>query len=170
MRRTFSMSKLIIMSGIPGSGKTTLAKRLCEEYGSVRVSRDDIRMSILKDSMRYFDVEKSVYKRFISEIRKNLDDGKTVIADATHNTVKSIGKVFNEFYDCGFIGIIYMDTPLDTCLARNASRTGRFKVSESAIRRFHEARCSKSDLTSYADDIWVVKEGDRIPNMVKNWF
>jgi predicted kinase len=164
------MSKLIIMSGIPGSGKTTLAKRLCEEYGAVRVSRDDIRMSMLTEDMRYFDVEKSVYKRFIYEIRRNLDDGKTVIADATHNTTKSIGKVFDEFYDCGFIGIIYMDTPLDTCLARNNGRTGRFKVPESAIKRFYDARCSPYDLTPYADDILVVKEANKIPNRVKNWF
>lgn len=38
------MSKLIILQGIPGSGKTTYARQFCKDHDNyVRVNRDDIR-------------------------------------------------------------------------------------------------------------------------------
>ena len=38
------MSKLIMLSGLPASGKTTKARELMVEYGNaVRVNKDDLR-------------------------------------------------------------------------------------------------------------------------------
>lgn len=43
------MGDLFIMMGVPGSGKTTLAKKLVEDKpNTIRVSRDDIRFSLLE--------------------------------------------------------------------------------------------------------------------------
>ncbi|MFT3879827.1 MAG: ATP-binding protein [Gemmatales bacterium] len=40
------MSKLIAFAGLPGTGKTTLAKRLAEQLGAVLLNKDDLRASL----------------------------------------------------------------------------------------------------------------------------
>lgn len=40
------MSKLIAFAGLPGTGKTTLAKRLAEQLGAVLLNKDEIRASL----------------------------------------------------------------------------------------------------------------------------
>lgn len=48
------MGDLFVMMGVPGSGKTTLAKKLVEDKpNTVRVSRDDIRFSLLEKDDEY---------------------------------------------------------------------------------------------------------------------
>lgn len=40
------MSKLIAFAGLPGTGKTTLAKRLAEQLGAVLLNKDEVRASL----------------------------------------------------------------------------------------------------------------------------
>ena len=68
------MSKLIMMVGAPGSGKSTFAKTMAEEYKNmVIVSRDEIRYSIVKEDEEYFSREDDVIAEYYYTIAKNLD-------------------------------------------------------------------------------------------------
>ena len=64
------MGDLFIMMGVPGSGKTTLAKKLVEDKpNTIRVSRDDIRFSLLEKGDEYFAKEDKVFKTFTYTIK-----------------------------------------------------------------------------------------------------
>ena len=90
------MNTLIIMVGIPGSGKSTYAKKLLELHPDWEyVSRDEVRYEYVTDQTHYFDHETEVYKEFCNRIDKHLLDEKTVIADATHISIGSRRKLIN---------------------------------------------------------------------------
>ena len=133
------MSKLIMMVGIPGSGKSTYAKKMKAEY-EVYVSRDDIRFSMVNEDEPYFSREKEVFTKFVKTISDALKNDLTVWADATHISTHARLKLL-----CGLdiepdeIEIIYMNTPLERCLAQNELRKGtRSYVPEDVIFEMHE--------------------------------
>ena len=80
-------NKLYIMSGCPGSGKTTYAKK---HFPNAKyVSRDEIRFSMVSENEAYFGKEEEVFNKFIEEINTGLRDSLDVVADATHLNVYS---------------------------------------------------------------------------------
>lgn len=85
------MSKptLWIMCGLSGSGKSTIATQIANENpNTVIVSSDAIREELTGN---YEDQQhnEEVFKIFHDRIRKNLENKKNVIADATNLTMKS---------------------------------------------------------------------------------
>lgn len=120
------MPTLYLLVGIPGSGKSTWSK---ECTNAVRISRDEIRYSLLGENDSYFSKEDLVFKTYIEKIKENLKNGKNVIADATHLTMASRKKVYsklNGYFDN--LIAIYFDTPLQECLMRNGKRESRERV------------------------------------------
>lgn len=140
-----------IMCGIPGSGKSTF----CEEYKRVHpylkvISRDEIRFSLLKEGDNYFTKEDEVLDKFYSDIRKALEDGFDVIADATHITEKaraatlSVVKDIIEEHNI-LTKVFWKDIDLATALARNEKREGLAKVPRGVIRRmFYQMKAPSS--------------------------
>ena len=127
------MSKLFIMMGAPGSGKTTWCKNNVPK-NAVYISRDEIRFNIIKDEDSYFSKEKIVYDIFINKINEALESGLDVYADQTSLNAGSRKKLINALNKKPdeIIGI-YFTTPLDIVLQRNAQRTGRALVPEDVV-------------------------------------
>ena len=127
------MSKLFIMIGAPGSGKTTWCKNNVPK-NAVYISRDEIRFNIIKDEDSYFSKEKIVYDIFINKINEALESGLDVYADQTSLNAGSRKKLINALNKKPdeIIGI-YFTTPLDIVLQRNAQRTGRALVPEDVV-------------------------------------
>jgi predicted kinase len=74
---------LIIICGLPGSGKTTLAKAVSKEFSAVYIS-SDITRKRLAETPKYSEEEKiKVYERMADETRRLLSEGKNVLVDAT---------------------------------------------------------------------------------------
>ena len=124
-----------IMSGIPGCGKSTWARKFTAEHDNVvNVSRDEIRFSLLADGNDYFAREDDAVAIFYSEINEALAEGHDVIADATHISERALRNTMRRIdIDCNKV-LVSFDTPLDTCIARNALRDGRARVPERVIR------------------------------------
>lgn len=135
------MSKLIIMMGCPGSGKSTIAKNYMDPALEKYVSRDDIRFSIVGEDEEYFAREKDVFREFVAAIESGLLEDKTVWADATHLNKKSRLKLLHALYTKpDEIEIFFVDTPLDVAIQRNMNRAGtRAFVPESAIERMYSS-------------------------------
>lgn len=124
-----------IMSGVPGCGKSTWARKFTAEHDNVvNVSRDEIRFSLLADSDDYFACEDETVVIFYSEINEALAAGHDVIADATHISERALRETMRRIdIDCDKV-LVSFDTPLDTCITRNAHRDGRARVPERVIR------------------------------------
>lgn len=132
------MSKLYIMVGIPGSGKSYYLKKITNDNNTLVVSRDEVRFSLISNGDEYFSKEKQVFKEFVHQIQKGLNAGKDVYADATHLNGVSRLKLMNALSldDIEIIPIV-MKTPLEICLERNSHREGRAKVPESVIKNMY---------------------------------
>lgn len=164
---------LYIMCGISGSGKSTFVKNNLKE-NEVWISRDKIRFSLVKENEKYFSKENLVYKTFIEEIQKCLDDEKikAVYADATHLNEKSRLKLLNslKLNKDIFIIPIYFTISLNTALNRNCNRTGREFIPEMVIKNqlssyTPPAHCE--DIYMY-DEIWQVNEEGKVKKF-NNW-
>lgn len=103
------MLHLIVLCGIPGSGKTTLSKQLVEDYNAVRHSFDELRLSKRRDLFPY--------------IKHSLENNKNVVADAPHTDKKTRLELLESIkdIDCKRT-LVFMDTPFEECVRRNAQR------------------------------------------------
>lgn len=137
------MPTLYILCGVPGCGKTTWAREFTYQRfeEDIRyVSRDEIRFSIIKDEEDYFSHEKEVYRKFVETITETLIDGFDVIADATHlnefSRRKLTQSIDRRYTDYEIVYVVF-NVDLQTCLERNAQRTGRAYVPEQTVRNMY---------------------------------
>lgn len=154
------MKTLVIMCGIPGSGKSTVAKSLAEREDYKLISRDEIRFSMVKEDEDYFSKEKEVIKEYFRQIREALRDPDVsgVIADSTNLTTKARETLIRGVQPPKdtIIRACVMDTPLEECLARNAKREGRLCVPETAIRNMYKGFVDPSEDKNI--DYWLIED------------
>ena len=116
------MNVLIVMCGLPGSGKSTYANYLTESGHFECVSTDQIRK-------RFYGNEniqgngKEVFDTAFLHLQTYGLSKKNCVFDATNITPRARRRVVQEcrpYYD--LIICKYIDTPLDVCLHRNSQR------------------------------------------------
>lgn len=133
------MKNLYMMCGASGSGKSTWIMNKIITEGGVWVSRDMIRMSMVKADEPYFSKEDNVLKEFYATINQELRNEnhcENVFADATFLSPRArrefLRKIDKEKVNC--LIAVSFDIPLETLLARNANRKGRANVPMTVIR------------------------------------
>ncbi len=112
--------KLLLLKGLPASGKSTYAKEL-ESKGWARVNKDDIRKEFFPDYT--FKDEKEVVYMEDAEIIAELREGNNVVVDDTNFAPKHqqrLEKIAKE-EDADF-EVLFIDTPLEECIKRNRKR------------------------------------------------
>lgn len=110
--------KLLMLKGLPGSGKSTHAKKL-EAEGWTRANKDDIRAEFFPN-YDYKD-EKEVLRLEDMVIRSALFEGDNVVVDDTNfNQQDRLEKIAKEF-DAEF-EVLFIDTPVEECIKRNRKR------------------------------------------------
>ena len=130
------MPRLYMLCGPSGSGKSTWANS-GDRQDIAYVSRDNIRLSIIKDGEDYFSHEKEVFRKFSSTIAQTLIDGFDVIADATHLNEfsrRKLTQAVDQYIKQYEIIYVVFDVDADTCIAHNKERNGRADVPENIIR------------------------------------
>jgi predicted kinase len=74
---------LLIVCGLPGTGKTHVSKKLASKFNATHFRTDDIRKQLL-EQRTYSDKEKElVYEKLFEHAQSVLEKGKNVILDAT---------------------------------------------------------------------------------------
>ena len=139
MKEELKKSKLWVMIGVPGSGKSYWIRNHIDFFdGTIDIiSRDVIRFNLLEDGDDYFAKEKQVFDIFVNKIKKSLETNDHTIADATHLNGSSRGKLFRALGDTlkdVEINAIVIDTCLAKCIEQNNQRQGRKLVPETALR------------------------------------
>ena len=159
------MATLYVMVGAPGSGKSTWAKRFITNRDNiVYLSRDHVRLSIIKETEHYFSHEDEVYDVFTNRIVELLSEGKDVVADATHlshgarfkliSTLAVKGMPMSQ-YDLVFV---CMDTPLAVCVARDALREGRQHVTEPVLTKMYNSfRVPTTGEFTNVKEVWLIR-------------
>lgn len=114
---------LIITRGLPGSGKTTKARRITSATTTVRVNRDDLRL-MLHTGTWTAEAEKVTKAVRDAAIRAALAAGRSVICDDTHMKDDEVEwmRSLAESAGVSFAIIDMRDVPVDECIRRDAAR------------------------------------------------
>lgn len=129
------MVKLIIMKGLPASGKSTEAFRLVKEEGYKRVNKDDLRAMI--DASKWSKKNEELVKSLeYGMVITFLDEGFNVVVDDTNFAYIDF---WEELANKKNIEseVKFFDTPLLECIMRDAKR-GEKAVGEKVIMRMYE--------------------------------
>ena len=139
------MNYLIMFCGIPGSGKSTEARRMAGSLTArnltvEHISRDELRFSLISDKSEYFSKEKEVFSKFVEKMNNSLNKNDCTIIDATHISKASRAKILRQVEDPANVQllVLYLTTPIDVCKQQNDLRTGRERVPQEAIEKMVE--------------------------------
>lgn len=105
------VKKIIILLGVPGSGKGTQARLLARDLGMVQISTGDLLRALENNpKAEAADLQKLsemkagrlvaddlIYKLAFAEISKNIEAGKTVVLDGAIRSVTQ-AKAYDEFF------------------------------------------------------------------------
>ena len=131
------------MSGLPGSGKSTWVKKQLNNKGGFWASRDAMRFSMVREDETYFERENEVFNAWIAQICEALANPmiEDIYIDATHLNDRSREKTLSRLpkENINKITNVVFLVPIETCLERNAQRTGREVVPEDAIRNMQKS-------------------------------
>ncbi|MEM3382812.1 MAG: adenylyl-sulfate kinase [Nitrososphaerales archaeon] len=130
------------LTGLPGSGKSTVAKVLMDKLKSNKIkaqiiSSDELR-KVITPEPKYTEEEREIVYGAIVYIAKILTkNGVNVIIDATGNRRKYREKARKEiknFFE------IYLYCPLETCIERESKRIETFQAPKDIYKRALEGR------------------------------
>lgn len=134
------MKKLILMCGIPASGKSTIADILSVYMNNAPiVSMDGIREMLFgtRKCQKQGDL---VYTLAVNKTIRLFQECDIVIFDATNRTKKAREKLIEDiqtYYNC-YVYCIFVNTPVDIALGRNSNRDESIQVPPAVIHRMYD--------------------------------
>ena len=134
------MKTLILLSAIPGSGKSTWAKKYQLTHPNVHiVASDDVREKV-SGSAQNFDKEALVWETFLQDINDftKVEGDCTVIADATNLQNRFRRHYYETTPDFDRHVLVVFNIPYDTCLRQNRMRHGSRVVPDKAMDSMRE--------------------------------
>lgn len=152
---------MILLSAIPGSGKSTWARKYQKEHpNTFIVASDEIRLQMF-GKVNDFSHETIVWKTFMDQINNLAEMYRdvTVIADATNLQNK-----YRELYCKGTPRfdkhvLVRLDIPYDICLLQNKMREKDRIVPESVMRQMSlEMEEPSPEVLKMYDEYVIVKD------------
>ena len=132
------MSKLLILVGAPGSGKSTFARYfLRTEDNWIRVNRDDFRLMQFGDSLMIPFYEERISKMVEASVLTLLKSDTNVIIDATNTSLRTIQDMIHTYTEYADISFKVFNLPVNELVKRCDKRyeeTGKF-ISKSVVER-----------------------------------
>ena len=125
---------LVVITGLPGSGKTTVADSLSKEIDAIVLSTDKIRKNMFKNPVYNENDKRVVYNELFSRAREYLSSGKNVILDGTFYTkslrdkAKEVGASVSEK-----VIFIYCETPEQILKERITKRKDKFSDADFSV-------------------------------------
>ena len=135
------MKKIIILKGLPGSGKSTWAKEFVRTNADwKRINKDDLR-AMMDDSKWSGKREQYILATRDLLINRFLLDGYNVIVDDTNlnpkheEHIKEMAKTITESGTPCEVEVKFFDTPIGECIKRDLNRPK--SVGEAVIRKMY---------------------------------
>lgn len=129
--------KLILLVGIPGSGKTTYAEKYIKQHGGLHLSSDLIRKELYGDESIQGNPSE-VFSLMQSRAVEALNNGTSVVYDATNITRKDRANIIVVCPKFVKIEAHVIWAPIETCIDRDAKRerTVGTAVIDKMLKRF----------------------------------
>ena len=116
------------ITGLPGSGKSTIAKEFIKKIDNAKYLRlDEIRKKFIKKPKFTVEEREFVYRAFAEEGIKALKGNENVVFDATAHKLKwrnfARGRI-EEFIE------VYIKCPVEVCVKRESKRKSSLVVAD----------------------------------------
>lgn len=132
------MKRIIILQGLPGSGKSTWAKQYVAEKPTerIRINKDDIRRML---GIYWIPEREGLVQSIVDNtIKEAMKQGYEIVVDNMNlnvDEVRNIGRIIaGQDYTPEFK--TFFDVPLEECIRRDSLREQ--PIGEVLIRRMHE--------------------------------
>lgn len=110
--------KLILMSGLPGSGKTTMAQTLAKEFSAIQLSADEW-IWLLGGNLRAQKLRQQIEQQLNSLAYELLDNGQSVILEHGFWSKKERDELRIKGLQHGAeVCLVHLDTDIDTLWQR----------------------------------------------------
>ena len=116
------MNNLIVLVGLPASGKSTFAKEKLANEETIVLSSDELRKELLGDESCQTNNE-LVFSTLYARAKENLLNGKDVVIDATNINMKDRRRTLSHFQgmDIKRVALVFA-TPINVCYERDSKR------------------------------------------------
>lgn len=113
----------LMMIGIPGSGKSTIAAQIGELLNIQILSSDECRREISGDANDQ-SVSREAWAMVYDRARQSIEQGHSVIIDGTHTNAEMRRRDINQYRQYGARAVIgiYVQTDTESCIERNTQR------------------------------------------------
>ncbi|WP_460289686.1 AAA family ATPase [Clostridium sp. CTA-6] len=130
------MNKLIMMVGLPASGKSYYADKIAKKENAIIISSDNLRKELFND----IDDQKhntEIFKELHKRVKENLKQENNIVIDATNINHKRRKALLDELkrFDC-FKECYLIATPYEKCLKQNKQRERQ--IPEHVIKRMYK--------------------------------
>ena len=168
---------LLLVMGVPGSGKTFKAKGIAERFDGNLISTDDIRAELFESELKNGQREKVyeedskriVYEELVNRVEESLKSGSFTIADGTflfesgENARKQIYQLVQKYKRP--LRVVVLKVPLEVAKFQNSNREKRVedKVVEQMWNYMNNSYDSiVSELKTLPDTKYSVIESSKI--------
>ena len=151
------LPRIIVLVGLPGSGKSTIAEKL-KSKNMVIHSSDVLRQELYGDA-KHQEHNTELFVELHRRIKRDLECGKNVIYDATNISKKRRISFLQGLSNipCKKICLCVM-TPYELCLERNRFRERR--VPELVIKKMYMSWCPPAIQEGFDDIHYIYNYGD----------
>jgi len=156
------MTTVIVLIGIPASGKSSFARSIVQSYSSPIkvVSPDLIRVELYGDRSenQYQGNWQEIYAQIKLQFQESYQAQKSVIYDATNCRIQYRQEIISLSKNIGFnlITGIWLNVPLWICLQRNERRL--HPVPESVILDMYRSLMTRSPSLNEGFDRLMIKD------------
>lgn len=156
-------AQLYLLMGLPGAGKTTVAKLVEELTGAIRLTSDEARF-MLWDAPEFSELEHQELYSYLNEQTKNLlEKGRSVIYDANLNRYEHREEKYNLAAELGVpVTLIWVQTEQELAKTRalNPNRKHLWKKDEAPEHMFK--RVADSIEQPLSNERYVAIDGTKI--------
>ena len=166
-----SVLTFYMMVGLPGSGKSTKAEQIKNEFCAQVFSSDALRKEKFGDEKIQKDAA-GIFKELLNRCAASLDSGYTTVLDATNLSYKKRMEFLRELdkkVSLAFSKIcVLMATPYEICCERNSSRER--VVPDEAMKRMYCSFYTPAYFEGW-DDIQIIypNEMDRVEELADRY-